>query len=1047
MVEQVVGLEFVTAGYDQANLEIRDYTKSLARALVATKKAANGANHAASEYLKTASAYAKATASISTLNSMMAKNAREAQAIVNAAAGVTNEYKSAAESADVFAQQIARVDAANLKVAQAFGDAARAALQYNTANKSAAESASVFASELATGDRVMRQQAKAFGEAVVSANTYAKSNKSAADSASVFIAELRKQETQASKVAAANQAHMRELQQANLANKSAADSAAVFAKEIDRQERATIKASQAFGESARAALQYKLANKSAADSASVFAKEIERQERAAAQAAAEQTAERIRLEAMYNRTATAARIYEQAVTSLNRAEQLGVITADQKQKELAQLDAAYAQVGQSASRTSTFINQYGEGARVAGISTNKFGMYAQQVGYQVGDFFVQIQSGTNAFVAFGQQATQLAGLLPGLAGAIVGIGISVATTFLAAWSRTSAELDRTTQSVKRLEEGLKSLDGTVQDWLRTKKASELGITVEELTGVEGIEQAEKAVADAMKGVERVRALMMSPGSAYGAQGLFLAQAFGILESEKDVKAAESTLVAAQNRLNLLRQKQAEERRVEFLEENRTLEQQLGIRERILRFGEDSLEVLREQTQIEKANYAQRLAALDLTDRQKIDLIETNNAVQDIALSQEVLNRGVSAAHSLWQNIANEALANIEEKNKENIEAQKRGFEIVRNLKNELQDAAKTNLAKVFTDASGPAQRLLGQASALFATLQQRQAEIEYAKRVGGGRGLGPQGPTTEELARNVPEVQLALARQEAQRRAEEEAARAGRGSGGGGGATAANAVQQLDQQIERTRVLLTLNSQQADVQREVWRIVDALGEDANKYSNDFIANKVRENMAIQEQLQAMQDAYAQQQGIYDQMQSSMEDAFMSIVDGTASAKDAFRSMAYEVIKELYRVLVVQRLVGSFNATDPTKSSGLVGAIGRWFANANGNAFSGGSVIPFANGGVVGGPTTFPMSGGRTGLMGEAGPEAIMPLKRGRDGKLGVVAEGGGSVNIVQNFNIAANGDESVKRIVMEQAPAIANMTKAAVIDSRRRGGQMKAAFR
>lgn len=60
-------------------------------------------------------------------------------------------------------------------------------------------------------------------------------------------------------------------------------------------------------------------------------------------------------------------------------------------------------------------------------------------------------------------------------------------------------------------------------------------------------------------------------------------------------------------------------------------------------------------------------------------------------------------------------------------------------------------------------------------------------------------------------------------------------------------------------------------------------------------------------------------------------------------------------------------------------------------------------MPFATGGIVTGPTTFPMRGG-TGLMGEAGPEAIMPLARGPDGKLGVRAGGGGqAVNITMNI--------------------------------------------
>ena len=60
------------------------------------------------------------------------------------------------------------------------------------------------------------------------------------------------------------------------------------------------------------------------------------------------------------------------------------------------------------------------------------------------------------------------------------------------------------------------------------------------------------------------------------------------------------------------------------------------------------------------------------------------------------------------------------------------------------------------------------------------------------------------------------------------------------------------------------------------------------------------------------------------------------------------------------------------------------------------------VLPFAKGGVVSSPTYFPMRGA-TGLMGEAGPEAIMPLSRGADGSLGVRMEGGGRpLNVVIN---------------------------------------------
>ena len=70
--------------------------------------------------------------------------------------------------------------------------------------------------------------------------------------------------------------------------------------------------------------------------------------------------------------------------------------------------------------------------------------------------------------------------------------------------------------------------------------------------------------------------------------------------------------------------------------------------------------------------------------------------------------------------------------------------------------------------------------------------------------------------------------------------------------------------------------------------------------------------------------------------------------------------------------------------------------------ADGGSFSQGRVMPFAKGGVVTGPTSFPMRGG-SGLMGEAGPEAIMPLTRGADGALGVRTHGGGGVNVTMNI--------------------------------------------
>lgn len=84
-------------------------------------------------------------------------------------------------------------------------------------------------------------------------------------------------------------------------------------------------------------------------------------------------------------------------------------------------------------------------------------------------------------------------------------------------------------------------------------------------------------------------------------------------------------------------------------------------------------------------------------------------------------------------------------------------------------------------------------------------------------------------------------------------------------------------------------------------------------------------------------------------------------------------------------------------------------------NALGRAIGGmvGSVVPFAEGGVVRSPSFFPMGGGDLGLMGEAGAEAILPLQRGPDGALGVAAAGGAAPQIV--FNVTATDAASFRK--------------------------------
>ncbi|MBP2498164.1 phage-related minor tail protein [Methylobacterium sp. PvP062] len=113
-------------------------------------------------------------------------------------------------------------------------------------------------------------------------------------------------------------------------------------------------------------------------------------------------------------------------------------------------------------------------------------------------------------------------------------------------------------------------------------------------------------------------------------------------------------------------------------------------------------------------------------------------------------------------------------------------------------------------------------------------------------------------------------------------------------------------------------------------------------------------------------------------------------------------------------------------------SGLTGLVGAMLGSgaetgfARGGVFRGGRVQPFAAGGVVAAPTYFPMAGG-AGLMGEAGPEAILPLGRGPDGRLGVAAGGAPTRPVSVTVNIATPDPGAFRR---SEAQVTASLARA-----------------
>lgn len=140
---------------------------------------------------------------------------------------------------------------------------------------------------------------------------------------------------------------------------------------------------------------------------------------------------------------------------------------------------------------------------------------------------------------------------------------------------------------------------------------------------------------------------------------------------------------------------------------------------------------------------------------------------------------------------------------------------------------------------------------------------------------------------------------------------------------------------------------------------------------------------------------------------AMSGAFTSSVSGGKQFDDVLKSLTLR-ISNLALKAAFKPLENALSGGLQSLMSGLIGGLGGAVQPQ-----AQGGIKPFAAGGVIGTPSYFPMLGGGVGLAGEAGPEAILPLARGADGRLGVASQDGGAVTV--NIQIATPDADSFRR--------------------------------
>jgi hypothetical protein len=173
---------------------------------------------------------------------------------------------------------------------------------------------------------------------------------------------------------------------------------------------------------------------------------------------------------------------------------------------------------------------------------------------------------------------------------------------------------------------------------------------------------------------------------------------------------------------------------------------------------------------------------------------------------------------------------------------------------------------------------------------------------------------------------------------------------------------------------------------------------------------------LQQYAESVDNVQASLQNVALSGLKSMEDALVGLVNGTMSAKDAFRSMASSIINDLIRIMIQKSITGP-----------IAGAMGGFFSG--GGKAIGGSV-----------------QSGKPYMVGERGAEMFVPNQSGSiipSNRLG----GGGGTVVNQVINITTGVQQTVRAEIMTLMPQIANAAKSAVADAKLRGGSYASALR
>jgi hypothetical protein len=689
---------------------------------------------------------------------------------------------------------------------------------------------------------------------------------------------------------------------------------------------------------------------------------------------------------------------ESEVRDVEKAEKKGLITRQRAAAETKRLTEQMVRLKQVSSGSAKDFYNFEKALVGSGKAARRNEIAIQQAGYQFQDFIVQVQGGTNPLIAFSQQGSQLAGFFAGPWGASIGLGIAVLGSF-------GMALMASIGTTKKFQDQLKDTTSTLDEYFNLMKSNS-GVFSDafekNLEGLKLTSQASKdllAIAriEAYKGVESLNASLTASVLSASYLKTEVQDVGNLINKGFIAKVSAGLGGKAGSEIRSLYTALVQ------LREAPTLEGQYEAALRVRDVFKQNVDVTGELTD------SQRVFFKELS--QTIQQMELLGAAADAELSKAVVNAQeefdkLQKQKVMMSRAAGDERAAIEQEvTAQLIKAQDAYLKAIVEAHGAGKDLSKLDLKSPFDKALPAARQLAHEMKmSLIDALNLINAATADNGPVGRGRGKsrGVGGTASERFMLGLGGEFIPYPEKKS----------------GGAKKAPKDPLVELNKRI-------TLDEKLLGVSKERETVLRAIANSDKEYSDAAINGAISRLEAYNKEKELLEEAAAQQQNIADTLKNSMEDAFMSIVDGTKSAEDAFKDMARMIISELYKVLVVQQMVGSFEAGGGGILGSIFGAIGK--------RASGGTVMS-----------------NQPYLVGEKGPEVIVPQNRGHvmNADLTAKAMGGGGEGVVinQSFNFAANGDDSVKKLIAQAAPQIANMTQKQIMDSRRRGGALKSTF-